>query len=101
MPQPRAAENILEACKQPFSLRMLSSRLVEVNISGVNLYYLQINYFNPLYIDSLVSRKVFLVYLFTENLGWKIFPHFTLRTWLSHVLREELFQTLKWIFFFT
>lgn len=59
MPQPGAAENILEACKQHFSLRMLSSHLVEVNISGVNLYYLQINYFNPLYINSLVSRKVY------------------------------------------
>lgn len=62
MPQPGAGQIILEACKQHFSLRMLPSHLVEVNISGANLYYLyylQINYFNPLYINSLLSRKVY------------------------------------------
>lgn len=59
MPQPGAGENILEACKQLFSLRMLPSHLVEVNISGVNLYYLQISYFNRLCINSLVNRKVY------------------------------------------
>lgn len=86
--QPGAAEKILELMSAAFHLRALSSHPVEVNISGLNIYYPKVTYFDPLHINSLVSRKVCLPHFclsFDEHLVWKIF-YFTLCTQLGQVL---------------